>query len=76
MFCEPADFLALQSELADLEASGEVRYLPKPESEITLTDDAAISVAKLWAKLDEHDDVQKVYVNASLPDEVLEEYGP
>ncbi len=76
VFCEPADFLALQTELTDLEPSGEVQYLPKPESELTLEGDAAVSVAKLWAKLDEHDDVQKVYLNASLPDEVLEEYGP
>ena len=76
VLCEPSSFTELQAELADLEASGELQWLPKPESELTLTGDQAVSVAKLWAKLDEHDDVQKVYLNASLPDEVLEEYGP
>lgn len=76
VYCEPSSFNELQTALADLEPSGEIGYLPKPESELTLTGDAAVSVAKLWAKLDEHDDVQKCYLNASLPDEVLEEYGP
>jgi len=75
VLCEPSSFNALQAELSDLEASGELTWLPKPESELTLEDAAAVSVAKLWAKLDEHDDVQKVYVNASLPDDVREEYG-
>ena len=76
VLCEPTSFIALQNELSDLEASGELTWLPKPESELHLEGDAAISVAKLWAKLDEHDDVQKVYLNAALPDDVLEEYGP
>lgn len=74
VLCEPSSFNALQSELGDLEASGELTWLPK--TEMAIEGDAAVSVAKLWAKLDEHDDVQKVYVNASLPDEVMEEYGP
>ena len=43
---------------------------------VPLTGDAAISVAKLWAKLDESDDIQKVYCNAELPDDIMEEYGP
>ena len=76
VYCEPTSFNELQTALADLEPSGEIQYLPKPESEISVSGDAAVSVAKLWAKLDEHDDVQKCYLNASLPDEVLEEYGP
>ena len=76
VLCEPSSFNELQNGLADLEPVGEISYIPKPESELTLTGDAAISVAKLWAKLDEHDDVQKCYLNASLPNEVLEEYGP
>lgn len=76
VLCEPTSFNELQNGLADLEPVGEISYLPKPESEVTLEGDAAVSVAKLWAKLDEHDDVQKCYLNTSLPDEVLEEYGP
>lgn len=76
VLCEPASLAALQTELADLEATGELRWLPKPESELTIEGDAAVSVAKLWAKLEDNDDVQKVYLNASLPDDVMEEHGP
>ena len=73
---DPTAFLELQAALADLEAAGDVRFLVKPENELALEGDAAVSVAKLWAKLDEHDDVQKSYTNAVLPDEVMEEHGP
>lgn len=76
VLCDPASFLELQAALADLEPVGEVTYLVKPENEKQLDGDAAVSVAKLWAKLDEHDDVQKCHTNASLPDDVMEEHGP
>lgn len=76
VYCAPTDLAGLQSELSDLEASGDVQYIVKPENEATLEGDAAVSVAKLWAKLDEHDDVQKCYTNAVLPDDVMEEHGP
>ncbi len=56
--------------------SADVQWLVKPESVLALTGDAAVSVAKLWARLDELDDVQDVYTNAELPDDVLEEHGP
>ena len=76
VYCSPGDFAGLQAELADLEATGEVQWIVKPENETALSGDTAVSVAKLWAKLDEHDDVQKVYTNATLPDDVMEEHGP
>jgi YebC/PmpR family DNA-binding regulatory protein len=76
VMCDPTSFLELQTALADLEPTGEVQYLIKPENELSLDGDSAVSVAKLWAKLDEHDDVQKVHTNAVLPDEVMEEHGP
>jgi YebC/PmpR family DNA-binding regulatory protein len=76
VMCEPTSFLELQTALADLEPTGEVSYIVKPENEKVLDGDAAVSVAKLWARLDEHDDVQKCHTNASLPDEVMEEHGP
>lgn len=76
VLCDPASFLELQTALADLEPQGEVRYLVKPENELTLAGDPAVSVAKLWARLDEQDDVQKCHTNASLPDDVMEEHGP
>lgn len=76
VYCAPSDLAGLQSELADLEATGDVQYIVKPENEKSLEGDAAVSVAKLWAKLDEHDDVQQCYTNAILPDDVMEEHGP
>lgn len=76
VYCSPGDLAGLQAELADLEATGEVQWIVKPENETALSGDNAVSVAKLWAKLDEHDDVQKVYTNATLPDDVMEEHGP
>lgn len=76
VYCAPSDLAGLQAELADVEATGEVQWLVKPENEANLAGDAAVAVAKLWAKLDEHDDVQKCHTNVTLPDEVMEEHGP
>src|SRR5690606_4327788 len=48
--------------LEDLEPGAtERRYIAKPESTMTLTGDAAVAVAKFWAKLDDLDDVQNVF---------------
>lgn len=75
--CEPTSYAAVEAALADLEPdSAELQWVVRPENALSLTGDAAISVAKLWAKLDELDDVQKVYCNAELPDEIMEEHGP
>jgi YebC/PmpR family DNA-binding regulatory protein len=76
VMCPPSSFGELQNALTDLEPVGDVQYLAKPENELSLTGDSAVSVAKLWARLDEHDDVQKVHTNAVLPDDVMEEHGP
>jgi YebC/PmpR family DNA-binding regulatory protein len=75
--CELSSFSALEAGLADLEVeSAEIQRVAKPEHALPLEGDAAISVAKLWAKLDESDDIQKIYCNAELPDDIMEEYGP
>jgi YebC/PmpR family DNA-binding regulatory protein len=74
---DPTSFSAIEAALADLEPeSAEIQWVVKPENTLPLTGAAAISVAKLWAKLDEIDDIQKVYCNADLPDDIMEEYGP
>jgi YebC/PmpR family DNA-binding regulatory protein len=74
--CEPTSLAQVRAGLEDLEpVSGELRYLPKPESLIVLEGDDASKVAALWSKLDDLDDVQNVYTNADLPDGVLEEHG-
>ncbi|MEZ4454442.1 MAG: YebC/PmpR family DNA-binding transcriptional regulator [Nannocystaceae bacterium] len=76
VICAPTDFAAVQSELADLEGTAEIRWLAKPENELPLEGDVAISCAKVWSRLDEHDDVQSTFSNVTLPDDVMEEYGP
>ena len=74
---EPSSYSELEAALADLEPeSGDVQRVVKPEHALALSGDAAISVAKLWARLDELDDVQKVYCSAELPDDIMEEHGP
>jgi len=77
VLCEPSSFAAVSSGLEDLEpSSADVQYLAKPESAVALEGDAAVQVAKFWSRLDDLDDVQNVFTNVELPDEVLEEHGP
>ncbi len=73
---DPTELQEVSDGLEGLEVSGERRFLPKPESTLTLEGDEAISVAKLWATIDEHDDVQNVYCNVELPDDIMDEHGP
>ncbi|MCA9638175.1 MAG: YebC/PmpR family DNA-binding transcriptional regulator, partial [Myxococcales bacterium] len=75
VICEPTDFAAVEGELSDLEPNAEVRYLCKPENELALEGSQANQAGRLWSLLDEHDDVQSVYANVTLPDDVMEEYG-
>ena len=75
--CAATALTDVSAGLEDLEAlSAERRFIAKPESAVALTGDAAVAVAKFWSKLDELDDVQNVFTNADLPDEVLAEHGP
>lgn len=74
--CESTSLAQVSSGLEDLEPrSCELRYLPKPESVSSHQGDAAVEIAALWSKLDDLDDVQNVFTNADLPDEILEEHG-
>ena len=44
-----------------------------PENTIEVTDEkTATSLMRLIDKLEEHDDVQNVYSNADIPDDVME----
>lgn len=51
-------------------AEAEIKYIPK--SLITLTGKDAELMAKLRMNLDDDDDVQNVYDNADIPDEIME----
>jgi YebC/PmpR family DNA-binding regulatory protein len=73
--CAVESFAAVEQALAAHEAEAEIRWVAKPENVMQLDGDTAEAVAKLWAKLDDLDDVQKIYCNAELPDAVMEAHG-
>lgn len=74
--CDLASFSTVQAALDRLEPeSAELTWQVKPENAKPVTGDAAHTIARLWAKFDEHDDVQKVFCNVELPDDVAEEHG-
>ncbi|MCA9654046.1 MAG: YebC/PmpR family DNA-binding transcriptional regulator [Myxococcales bacterium] len=77
VLCEPGELSGLSEGLEELEPTGaSLQWVVKPESALALEGDAAVQVARFWAKLDELDDVQDVFTNVELPDEVMEEHGP
>ena len=73
--CAPADLPALS---AALEAAGidvesaESTMLPTQVVPVTSTEQAR-SVLRLVGELDDHDDVQDVYANFDIPDEILQD---
>lgn len=77
VLCEPTELHGLSDGLQELEPTGaDLQWIVKPESAVSLEGDAAVQVAKFWAKLDDLDDVQEVFTNVELPDDVMEEHGP
>ncbi len=73
---EPTDLLAVRSALqeAGIEyESAEAAFLPTVEVE--LDEDQAKRVFRLIEALEDSDDVQDVYANYSVPDEVMEKLG-
>jgi YebC/PmpR family DNA-binding regulatory protein len=74
--CEVADFMAVRQAIegAGIEPdSAEITMIPSN----TVACDAALAtkVLRLLDELEEHDDVQKVYSNADIPDDVMAELG-
>ena len=71
---DPADFEAVKAGLEEakiVSESAELTLLPK--NQISLTPDKARAVLSLIEFLEEHDDVQNVYANFEIPDEVMKE---
>jgi len=72
VLCEPGDYLplkeALQAAGIDV-ASSELTMIP--DNTVAVAGEDAQKVMRLIDNLDDHDDVQKVYTNAELPDEEL-----
>ena len=72
LYCEPGDLDALQKALEDnkyVVDNAEVSMIAKTPVEVS-DPEAARKVLKLVDALEEHDDVQNVYSNFEIPDEV------
>ncbi|HRP61883.1 MAG TPA: YebC/PmpR family DNA-binding transcriptional regulator [Phycisphaerales bacterium] len=73
---EPANFLTVKEAIiaAGVEPdSAEITMIPA--NSVPCDEDTAAKVLRLIDVLEEHDDVQKVYHNADIADEVLEKLG-
>ena len=70
------DLESIRNALGAAEAvisSSEISMIPT--NTIELDNKVAVQTLKLLDRLEELDDVQKVYSNADFPDEVLEQYA-
>lgn len=71
--CDPASYEAVKTALEGAQlvaSSSEVSMIPK--THIKLTGGDAEKMLKLMENLEDHDDVQKVYANFDIPDDVME----
>ncbi|MFT8368004.1 YebC/PmpR family DNA-binding transcriptional regulator [Acetobacter papayae] len=71
--CEVESFFAVRDALETRYGEPESAKLDwRPENTVTLDEEKARSVFKLLDVLDDHDDVQNVYANFDLPDDLAE----
>ncbi len=74
VFCDPKDFENLKKALETKKIKFESAELTKiPNSTIKIAGNEAKQLLSLIEVLEDHEDVQKVYANFDIPDEVLEE---
>lgn len=74
ILCDPKDFENIKSVLQGKGIKWETAELTKlPNSTIKISGNDAKQLLALIESLEDHDDVQKVYANFDIPDEVLEE---
>ncbi|NGZ07711.1 MAG: YebC/PmpR family DNA-binding transcriptional regulator [Magnetococcales bacterium] len=75
--CSPEDFEEVRDALAakgfNNPLSAEVTM--RPQNTVTLDEKNAITMLKLLDMLEDNDDVQKVYANFDIPDEIMERIG-
>ena len=72
--CQPGSFSEVKQALADKEIetiTAEIAMVPN--STVTVDGNQARKVLKLMEELEDHDDVQNVYANFDMPDEVMAE---
>ena len=71
---EPAHFEAVKASLEKAKITPESAELTLiPKNQVTLAPDKARAVLALVDALEDHDDVQNVYANFEIPDEVMKE---
>ena len=74
IYCDPKDFENVKKALKDKEIKWELAELTMvPTSTIKVTGQQAKQVLSLVEALEDHDDVQNVYANFDIPDEIMEE---
>lgn len=74
--CEPDKFGDVKDLLAEADIKTQVSELSMlPASTITLDVQSGRKVLNLMEALEDHDDVQNVYSNFDIPDEVMEQLG-
>ncbi|MBZ4684107.1 MAG: hypothetical protein PWP46_1544 [Fusobacteriaceae bacterium] len=74
VYTTPEDFEEVKKALEENELvadSAEVTFVPENEIEIT-DEETAKQVLKLYEALEENEDVQEVYANFNIPDELME----
>ncbi len=77
LLCEPGDLVTLQESLAAAGIEGveaDVTMVPSATVPLTVPGEAR-RVLTVVDALDDHDDVQGVYANFDIPDDVLDEVG-
>ena len=68
------DFAGVRDALeAKLGAPASAAIVWRAQTSVAVPDEAGESLMKLIEVLDDHDDVQHVYTNANIPDEVMAE---
>lgn len=73
VICDPSSFSTVQAALkaANIETvEAEVKQIPKAQTDVDV--ETGKKIMKLIENLDDHDDVQNVYTNANLTDEMAE----
>ena len=71
--CEPSDFAAVKQALAEADAPTAAAAITRvPANALAVSDPAkARRILRLMDALDSHDDVQHVYANFDIPDEIV-----
>jgi len=76
IICAPQDLEKVKSSLEEKGIkyqSAEITFIPS--STVRVTGDTAKRVLELIEALEDHDDVQNVYANFDIPDEIMEQIG-